>query len=114
MGPVPRSAIISPKIAMVFLIVATPCLSGIIEQDSICIYILSGDDQDVRQGAVDVDSLSAGSILIEHLSNLLLSIVKDGHVEAVMRSRIIRIRLLILDDMDAAPAGAVGAGTPWC
>ena len=99
---------------MMLLIVAAPCLSGIIEQDSIVIHILSGDDQDVRQGAVDVDALSAGSILIEHLSDLLLSIVKDSHVEVVMRSRIIRVRLLILDDVDAAPAGTVGAGTPWC
>lgn len=69
---------------MMWLIVATPCLSGITEEDSIGIYILSGDDECVRQGAVDVDSLFAGSILIEHLSNLLLSIVKDGHVEVVV------------------------------
>ena len=69
---------------MMFLIVAAPCLSGIFEQDSIFIHILSSDDQDVRQGAIDVDFLSAGSVLIEHLSNLLLSIVKDGHVEMVM------------------------------
>ena len=94
---------------MMRLIITPPRLTRILKQHRVIIHILRRDDEHVRQRAVDVDALPAGRVLIEHLSDLRLRVVEDGHVEVVVGGWVVGVGFLVLDDVDAAPAGVVVA-----
>lgn len=105
--PLPLATIVATEIARMFLVVAAPVGTVIVEQHGIVVDTSRGDDQDGGKLAVDADALARRGIRKIDATDFCARCVFDVDVEFVVAAWVVGFVLLVLGYVHAAPAGSI-------